>query len=97
MKYACPVGGCGRITNQPRCPQHTGNHTGWTPQRDRTAQARFRRALLTRAGHQCEACGNTTDLRACHTIPLHRGGTYDPANGQLLCRTCDKATDPHAR
>ena len=62
-------------------------------------------ALLRRAGERCEwvdprsglRCSVTTDLRACHLIPLSRGGGYDPAEGRLFCRAHDMATDEYAR
>jgi predicted nucleic acid-binding Zn ribbon protein len=104
MRRICTVCGTPTPAGQRRCNAHGGTHTGWSPNRDRQAQARFRTALLTRATHQCEAtnpdgtrCTNTTNLRACHLTPLHQGGTYDTANGALLCRDHDKHTDPYAR
>ena len=96
MRKACVI--CGTVSDQARCPTHRINPNAHrSPNRDRAAQARFRTALLKRAGHQCEACGETQDLRACHITPLARGGSYDPSNGRLLCRSCDMATDPYAR
>lgn len=74
-----------------------GRHTGWSPGRDRAAQARMRRALLARADGRCENCGNTHDLRATHITPVRDGGGYGPENGRLLCRSCDLKTDRHAR
>jgi predicted restriction endonuclease len=95
MKRACPR--CGKPTTGRYCPAHNGNHTGWSPNRDRARQAAFRTALIAREDGRCQICGTTQDLRACHIIPLSRGGTYDPTNGRLLCKTHDKATDPYAR
>lgn len=90
---------CGTITDQPRCPIHRGNHTGWTGNRDRTAQARFRRAVLQRDGNQCvyttpdgERCTATTQLQAHHVRP-----GYTPDAGVTLCRVHHRAIDPKAR
>lgn len=75
-------------------PRKTGPHTGWSPGRDRAAQARFRKALIKRSGGQCEhpGCTTTTGLQAHHD----RAG-YDPGAGRLLCTTHHKAEDPYAR
>jgi hypothetical protein len=75
-------------------PRPTGPHTGWTPQRDRAAQARFRDALIRRANGRCEypGCTSSTDLQAHHD---HAG--YDPSCGRLLCRTHHRQVDPYAR
>jgi hypothetical protein len=88
-----------------RCERHQGNGTGWSHGRDRTAQARFRTALLERAGGRCEEidedtgrrCTETRDLRACHLAALADGGTYSLANGKLRCKRHDRATDSRAR
>lgn len=95
MLKACHT--CGTPSNSTHCPAHNTGHTGRSPNRDRQAQHTFRQAVLARDNHACQDCGNTQDLRACHTIPLSLGGTYNPDNGRTLCRTCDKATDPYAR
>lgn len=91
MLRACAT--CGRPSPTIRCALHGGS--GRT--RDRATQARFRRLVLERDGHACTDCGATHDLRACHIIPLHRGGSDDPSNGVTRCGSCDRATDPHAR
>lgn len=76
---------------------NVANATGWNGQRDRTAQQHFRNAVLFRDGGACIHCGATTDLRACHLVPLSMGGTYDVSNGATRCKGCDKATDGSAR
>jgi 5-methylcytosine-specific restriction endonuclease McrA len=52
---------------------------------------------MERAGGRCEHCGSTEDLRACHIVPLHKGGCYALSNGMLLCVVCDTATGKFAR
>jgi 5-methylcytosine-specific restriction endonuclease McrA len=98
--YACRT--CGTPSDQRRCPRHRTapprNPTGGrSPGRDRTQQARFRQAILTRDGYACQDCGATQDLRACHIVPLADGGSNDVSNGICRCASCDKATDPYAR
>jgi 5-methylcytosine-specific restriction endonuclease McrA len=94
----CSIPGCPSLaTNHGRCPTHGGNHTGWSPGRDRAAQQRFRQAVLARDGYQCVDCGATNDLRACHLQPVGAGGGYHPDNGVTRCGQCDRATDQHAR
>lgn len=93
---------CGRLVSAAHYQRHTQAHrlgpTGHrSPNRNRPAQARLRRQLIARADGQCEHCGATHDLRAAHIIPLRQGGPDTPNNARLLCRTCDKATDPYAR
>ena len=50
--------------------------------------ARVRRVILDRDGWRCRVCGaygNEVD----HVRPLHKGGdAWDPANLQVLCRSC---------
>lgn len=79
----------------PRAPRHPNGHG--RSQRDMAAHMRFAKAVKQRDGYQCQGCGSTTDLRACHLTPLHMGGSNDPSNGQTRCRDCDKRTDPYAR
>ncbi|HWU32851.1 MAG TPA: HNH endonuclease signature motif containing protein [Marmoricola sp.] len=55
-----------------------------------------KREILRRSGHRCEAtylgrrCAHTTDLQADHVIPWAAGGPTTVANGQALCRTCNR-------
>ena len=60
-------------------------------------QAAFRRAVLTRAGYQCERCGKRARLEADHVVPLADGGKHHPSNGQALCRACHIAKDARPR
>lgn len=101
MRYACTR--CGKPSDQRRCPTHRPGPArnpirgGRSPGRDRTQQARFRAAVLARDGYVCQGCSSTTDLRACHIVPLADGGTNALSNGVTRCRACDQATDPYAR
>lgn len=79
-------------------PRPTGPHTGWTPTRDRTAQAHFRAALIRRSGGYCEYVGpdgrcTSTDRLQAH----HDQAGYTPDCGRLLCHTHHRTEDPHAR
>ena len=37
----------------------------------------------------CEVCGGTSDLTLDHIVPLARGGTNEPGNVRVLCRSCN--------
>jgi hypothetical protein len=76
-------------------PPKQGQHTGWSPDRDRAAQARFRALLMHRAKGVCEhpGCTTPTDRLQAH----HDRAGYDAAAGRLLCHHHHKAADPHAR
>lgn len=86
--------GCGRII-----PTATGGRCGdCKPKRVRPqgqgkhyrtrAWAQTRRQAITKAQGQCQHCGTTSDLHVHHLTPRADGGTDDPANLQVLCRSC---------
>lgn len=50
---------------------------------------RLRAALITRDGAVCSDCPASLDLTIDHIRPLSRGGTNDPTNLRLLCRSCN--------
>jgi 5-methylcytosine-specific restriction protein A len=97
--YTCAT--CGTPSPSPYgCSQHhrpPSPQGHRSPDRDRSAQRRFRKAVLERDGGVCRGCGSDEDLRACHIVPLAEGGSYEPSNGITRCRSCDRATDPYAR
>lgn len=75
------------------CPVHGRDpNAPWSGDRDYAAQARFRKAVLTRDGHQCTRCPATTQLVAHHVRP-----GYEPSAGITLCRQCHKDVDANAR
>ena len=95
---------------QRRCELHQPQHSHRSPNRDRRKQDKFRKAVLDRDGNRCayvdpetgQRCEATTDLRACHLIPLaelSKGDpiAYDPDNGVTRCGEHDRLTDPYAR
>jgi predicted restriction endonuclease len=100
MKSACLD--CGRPSDQKRCEVHravNGSPSSWGKTRSRTAQARFRRAVLELAGGRCQymrngvRCPATEGLQAQH----QQRGSDDPATGMALCRDHYKALDRCAR
>ncbi len=110
MRYACKV--CGRVTDQPRCPEHRRIRDNWSPTRIRSAQAKFRKEVLERDGYRCtyiiangERCPveGAENLRAAHhPKPLREFHPDDPAaysveSGTTLCVEHDRLLDPHAR
>jgi predicted restriction endonuclease len=102
--YACIK--CGKVSDQRRCPLHRGKHTGWSPERNRMAQARFRDTVLSNAGYRCEHMETTgircpimgpRNLIAHHVTPLADGGSDDATNGQALCSIHHRTVDAKAR
>ena len=85
-------------------PERKPRQRSW-PARNRSEQARFRRAVLARAGDRCEYRENVLDpesrctvtgapdLVAHHCEP----GNADPATGMALCRPHHRALDSYAR
>jgi hypothetical protein len=53
---------------------------------------RHKQAILRRAGHACEFCGNTLALQFHHRLAHERGGTRDARNLTVCCRRCHAAT-----
>jgi 5-methylcytosine-specific restriction endonuclease McrA len=98
MSGICAEPGCPRFaTHRGRCPQHAPDRNApRSPRRDQAAHARFAYAVKKRDGYRCVDCGATDDLRACHVVPLHRGGSDDASNGVTRCARCDMATDRYA-
>lgn len=89
----CAESGCPNLSDQPRCALHRRDpNRSWSRDRDHAAHKRFARAVKQR-DVRCVNCGADTDLQAHHLYP----GYNDPATGVLLCRSCHKAVDSHAR
>lgn len=55
----------------------------------RVIPRRIREAILERDGHRCRTCGATHDLTIDHIVAEKFGGTLDPENLQVLCRSCN--------
>ena len=87
---------CGALGTGSYCPRHVPKRASrQTPGRGGGADAaRFRQAVLARAGHQCQfvnadgvRCSTTLGLQAHHVLPIAAGGdARDPDNGVALCR-----------
>jgi hypothetical protein len=52
------------------------------------------RCTLVVDGVRCEA---TEQLVAHHRVPLHKGGSFDPAGGVTLCEPHHREVDSYAR
>lgn len=46
--------------------------------------------LFLRCQNQCENCGSNYALEIDHIIPLAKGGSSQPENLRILCRTCNQ-------
>ena len=77
----CPVG-------ESRCPEHArpawSNPSQHTLQRPRNWKA-IRARVLRRDGHRCRMCGQP-GAEVDHIVPVSKGGSWEAANLQTLCR-----------
>lgn len=55
----------------------------------RPLPARLRRLIIDRDGPACRECGSTVHPHIDHIHPVSKGGTDDPENLQVLCRSCN--------
>ena len=56
----------------------------------RTAiSASVREIILERCGRACRRCGSVEHLQIDHIVAFKKGGTNDPDNLQVLCRSCN--------
>lgn len=58
------------------------------PQRRKVA-AHTRSAVLLRDENRCVRCCSTDDLTIDHIVPVIAGGSNEPSNLQVLCRSCN--------
>jgi 5-methylcytosine-specific restriction endonuclease McrA len=75
-------------------PPNARDGHSWLPHRRmypcRSGIGKDRRArLLARDGNRCVWCGGTENLQLDHIIPLHKEGSDEDANYQVLCRGCN--------
>ena len=77
---------------------HPLGHPHLRDGRDRSAQRRFRAAVLKKAGNQCQyvdrgrRCSVVRPLQAHHLEP----GNNDPNTGVALCAHHHREVDPHS-
>jgi predicted restriction endonuclease len=80
--------------------QKTHNPQGhWSPNRDRYAQDKFRRAVMEAAGHRCQYVDNARRCRITDPLQAHHlePGNDDPSTGVALCIKHHRQVDSHAR
>jgi hypothetical protein len=87
--HVCSVPGCPQLAP---CPTHARDTTGGYSERDKRAQAFFRKAVMARSRGVCERC-----QRAPATVAHHVRPGYDAECGLALCRPCHRAVDNKAR
>lgn len=49
----------------------------------------WKKRIYERDGYKCKYCGSTNNLTIDHIIPLAKGGTNEPDNLRVMCRTCN--------
>lgn len=54
------------------------------------SKAQIRRETFQKANNQCEKCGSDYALEVDHIIPQALGGSSDPSNLRILCRSCNQ-------
>lgn len=99
--------GCGRrIARGPRCGREQCKLPSKWGNRDRTAQARFRRQVLAKDGCRCTYIlpnGTRCPVTDPKLLEVHHldPGNDNPALGKTLCSSKafghHRAVDPHAR
>jgi 5-methylcytosine-specific restriction protein A len=89
-KLMCLV--CKALSASSYCPAHTrkrkahtlsGSARGYDYAWTKTAKA----AIL--AQPWCSYCGSQSDLTGDHIVPKSKGGSNEPANVRVLCRSCN--------
>lgn len=53
--------------------------------------SRVRRTIMGQDGACCQNCGSSDRLSIDHILPLSRGGSDDPENLQVLCKSCNSS------
>lgn len=87
-----------RLVQQPQRFKTRLHQASETVNKQRQKEAR-RKALAKskqldvykRDGFVCSWCGETDDLTIDHIIPVSKGGSDDPNNLRVLCRSCNCA------
>lgn len=85
---------CGTVADGARCPDCLArlNRDRGSPQsRGYTRRWSNQAKVLKRRQPTCTRCGTADDLSVDHVVPKSAGGTDDPSNLQVLCRSCNSA------
>lgn len=85
----------GRLTNWkkirvPRANEISPIRKSWL-----LIRRKISKEIFSRYDNKCNYCGSTENLEIDHIIPLSRGGTNDPDNLQILCKTCNRKKWAH--
>lgn len=69
----------------------SGTETREEPWASRHVSAALRSEIMARDSFACVSCKATEKLEIDHIQPISKGGTGDPDNLQVLCRSCNRA------
>lgn len=90
LNIARPCLDCGALTyNGRRCPscaRACNRRRNNDPKRAAYRAPGYRAMILS---GRCAKCGSGQDLTRDHIIPLVKGGTNDPSNIRIVCRSCN--------
>ncbi|MFC9591510.1 HNH endonuclease [Streptomyces sp. NPDC056944] len=75
---------------------------GWNRPSARNASrpkdwSRRRAQTLARDRFTCQRCGSLKELEVDHIVPVSRGGSWEPDNLWVLCKTCHKCKTRNER
>lgn len=72
-----------------KCKNTQGDNRPSASKRGYDSQWRKISRLMRQAQPWCSFCGLPFDLTVDHILPLSMGGTNEPANLRVLCRSCN--------
>ncbi|MER6102388.1 HNH endonuclease [Streptomyces sp. NPDC001832] len=94
-KSICLTQGCLTPTvRDGRCSEHQLRKS-WNRTSARNASRpsdwhKRRARTLARDRFTCQQCGSHKELEVDHIVPVARGGSWEPDNLWVLCKTCHK-------
>lgn len=79
-----------KVNRSVKTDKNDSQLTASAPALKRRITAKLRSAVWEKAESKCEQCGSQHSLEVDHIQPIALGGTDDPENLRLLCRSCNQ-------